>query len=200
MEVKINLSEMAYRVEHGFHLSNEEARWLLAQVGAEVPPRRRRCRECEGVGEVRRADFYEGFKTVDCRVCNGSGFLPADPVEYVVQTTHCCECDESLNIQVDITPIEDAPCQLQTVELKTAYHWLCEECGRDNYSLPMKMEFAPGEKEEYFRKFHRMEAFEELPDEWEMFECVHIPDEVECQACHAVFKAIDQRLGEEEEE
>lgn len=88
MEVKINLSDMAYRVEHGFHISNEEARWLLAQVGAEVP-RKKRCNTCNATGTVvheegdEDGDYYSRTEE-QCPTCKGAAFFPADPVEYDV--------------------------------------------------------------------------------------------------------------------
>lgn len=81
-----------------------------------------------------------------------------------------------------------------TVELKTAYHWNCEECGADNFTLPQKAEFADDdEREECYRHFNEIDSFGSLPDDWRDFEMVHIPSQVTCKECGAVFTTIDER-------
>lgn len=89
---------------------------------------------------------------------------------------------------------------MRTVELKTAYHWNCDECGADNFDLGIKPEFGPGEKEEFFRNIHGLEDFSELPEDWEKFEAVAIPDVVTCCECGEVFATIDERLMEDDDE
>lgn len=87
---------------------------------------------------------------------------------------------------------------MKTVELKTAYHWNCEECGADNFSVGMKAEFGPGEREESFREFHDMASYEELPENWEKFEMVCIPETVTCKECKAKFSAVNEVENREE--
>ena len=117
--IQINLPEMVHRVEHGFHLSNEEARWLLAHIGHPVP-RKKRCNACNATGEVPVS--RESVCVDVCQTCHGEGFKPAEEPEFNV--IHGCECDHPPAI---------------------------------------------------------------------------FPYTVECQVCHAVFQAVDQRLWEEEE-
>ena len=83
---------------------------------------------------------------------------------------------------------------MQVVELKTAYHWHCEVCSEENFALPKKAELTDDERERTFRHFHDMEDFEQLPDGWESFEIVEVPNTVQCIACRTSFKTVDERL------
>ncbi len=82
---------------------------------------------------------------------------------------------------------------MRSVELQTAYHWHCDDCGAENFAMPVKAEFGPGEREEAYRQYHEMEEFEELPDHWQDFEMVMLPHTVTCSQCATEFRAIDER-------
>lgn len=85
---------------------------------------------------------------------------------------------------------------MKTVTLKTAYHWHCDECSAENFALPMRKEMCEDEKEAHYRYFHGINnAWEPLPEGWEQFECVYIPDEVTCCECGATFHTDDERMG-----
>lgn len=81
---------------------------------------------------------------------------------------------------------------MKTVELKMAYHWNCEDCGADNFAVAARAEFAPGEREELYRDYHGMASYETLPENWEQFELVSIPEIVTCTDCKAEFKTIHE--------
>lgn len=106
MRIKIDLPDMASRVTHGFHLTNQEARWLLKQIGIDVPLRKR-CNVCDATGEERliddtkscdfrclgyrcilvkghSGDHKTGVSACRCRHCHGEGYLPAEEPEYEV--------------------------------------------------------------------------------------------------------------------
>ncbi len=72
-------------------------------------------------------------------------------------------------------------------ELKTAYHWHCEHCSAENFALPAKTELTEYEREMAFRQHYEMSHWEALPDDWQLFELVWIPDEVTCEECGATF-------------
>lgn len=82
---------------------------------------------------------------------------------------------------------------MKIVELKTAYHWHCEDCGADNFALPQKAEMTGEDREEAFRRFHGLDQYAELPDRWQDFELVMIPDFVECSRCGSEFSTDDER-------
>ena len=78
------------------------------------------------------------------------------------------------------------------VELKTAYHWHCENCAAVNFALPEKAELTEAQREEAYREFHEMEEWEELPEGWERFDMVWIPDFVTCSECGETFGTLDE--------
>jgi ribosomal protein L44E len=79
------------------------------------------------------------------------------------------------------------------VTVKTAYSWLCDKCGKDQFEKPIKVEFGPGEKEEAFRKIHDLEDYQELPDGWATFELCCIPGRVKCKDCNTEYSTEDER-------
>jgi ribosomal protein L37E len=83
---------------------------------------------------------------------------------------------------------------LPIVELQTAYHWFCEQCGEDNFALPQKYDFVDDtEREQMYREYNELEDWEMLPADWRDFEVVAIPDVVTCKRCGANFATRDER-------
>lgn len=87
---------------------------------------------------------------------------------------------------------------MQTVELKTAYWWHCEECAAENFTMPMKAEMTDSDAEELFRESHSLHEWESLPDNYRDFEMVCIPDEVTCSECGTNFATKDERADDTE--
>ena len=81
--------------------------------------------------------------------------------------------------------------RMRTVELNTAYHWNCDDCGADNFSVAVHVEFAPGEHELAYRRLNDLDEWAELPDHWEQFELVTIPATVKCSECGAEFATVE---------
>lgn len=88
---------------------------------------------------------------------------------------------------------------MRTVELKTAYHWNCEDCGCDNFAVGIKAEFAPGEREESYREYHDLASYETLPENWEQFEMVCIPEKVICKSCKVEFLTYHEVENQDDE-
>ena len=87
----------------------------------------------------------------------------------------------------------------RTVELRTAYHWFCEDCSRENFSLPEKPELTKTERAQVYRGLNGIAEWESLPEGWEQFEVVTIPEIVVCQHCKGEFETIDERaVGDDE--
>jgi ribosomal protein L37AE/L43A len=82
---------------------------------------------------------------------------------------------------------------MQTVERRTAYHWHCEECAKENFALPQKVEMTEQERQVAYRRFYDLEDWRPLPEGWHEFELVHIPEVVTCSECGATFRTIDER-------
>jgi Zn finger protein HypA/HybF involved in hydrogenase expression len=90
-------------------------------------------------------------------------------------------------------PLYERAKTMQTVELKTANFWNCEECGRKHYADGIKQEFVDdADREETFRRFHDMDDYEELPEHWREFEVVAIPKVVKCENCGIEFSTEDE--------
>ena len=82
------------------------------------------------------------------------------------------------------------------VELRTAYHWWCETCGVENFSLPQKAELTDEQAEYAYRQLHGMDDYDELPDRWRAVEIVCVPNDVECMECHTVFDTNDESVSD----
>lgn len=89
---------------------------------------------------------------------------------------------------------------MQTVELKTAYFWHCDNCGAANFALPAKPEMVDEDREQVYRHFNNLDEYVELPDGWEQFEIITIPKVVTCWTCYAEFATIDERLVEPDQD
>lgn len=83
---------------------------------------------------------------------------------------------------------------MNKVVLKTAYYWICEECGRDNYDRPVLAEIVPEDKEMVFRQWNCLALDDELPEDWENFQLVAIPRKVTCEHCGREYETEDDRI------
>lgn len=79
------------------------------------------------------------------------------------------------------------------VELKTAYHWHCDNCSAENFALPEKAELTDSQAESAYRVLNMMDCFEELPQHWRQFEMVCIPNIVTCSECGHQYLTSDER-------
>ena len=83
----------------------------------------------------------------------------------------------------------------KVVELKSAFHWHCDQCGESNFALPQKAEMTDDDAEYAYRRFHDLDDWCELPADWRQFEMVSIPSKVTCSRCEGVFLTMDETLG-----
>ena len=67
------------------------------------------------------------------------------------------------------------------VVLRPAYAWDCPDCGRENFCRGMIPDL-PEDELEALRKEQGIEP-------WEEGDFVMMPEQVQCQHCHAVFDA-----------
>lgn len=84
---------------------------------------------------------------------------------------------------------------MQTVELRTAYHWFCETCGSTNFSLPQSVEMTDEAREAAYRSIENIPEFvpvSEFPEFWNCFELVCIPEKVTCSQCGESFATVDE--------
>lgn len=77
---------------------------------------------------------------------------------------------------------------MESVELRTAFHWFCEECASENFSLPQKAELTDDDAEQAFRLMHCLEDWQPLPENWRDFELSSLPRVVTCSACQTKYR------------
>jgi ribosomal protein S27E len=73
-----------------------------------------------------------------------------------------------------------------TVELHPAWQWDCDACGREVFERTMTQQLTAEEVRELAERMGE-EVVGELPPDDERGEVVHLPDEVECPHCGAIF-------------
>lgn len=83
---------------------------------------------------------------------------------------------------------------MNRVELRTAFHWHCDDCGADNFALPRKAELTDEDAESAYRKHHMLDKWEELPADWRDFEMVQIPSRVHCSHCGSMFDTENEAM------
>jgi rubredoxin len=77
---------------------------------------------------------------------------------------------------------------VKAVTLDLAYVWECPTCGYEQFARSVFKEFSPEEQAE----IQADEGFRPLPGHW-----VTHPDEVTCEECSAVFRALSR--GQEDD-
>jgi hypothetical protein len=82
--------------------------------------------------------------------------------------------------------------QKRTVELKPAYHWLCDDCGETNFIAASYFEMTTERKEEMLRGQLGLNSWDPLPDAWQNMGLIRVPTKVVCKKCSAEFSAIDE--------
>lgn len=75
----------------------------------------------------------------------------------------------------------------QTVELRLAYAWDCDECGEENFERAVVYEVSPAEKAEL--------AERGLPSDTGNW--LTPPEHVTCRGCGAAFQAKHFRAGDD---
>lgn len=73
------------------------------------------------------------------------------------------------------------------VELRPAYEWTCEDCGRDNFVRAVVPSLSPEEIEE-IREDHGI-------DDWQPGDWYTRPDSVTCEHCGAEFGVEREDAG-----
>lgn len=77
---------------------------------------------------------------------------------------------------------------MNTVELRQAFEWTCDECGRDNFESAMIAELTPEEEE--MMKVKLLQDEDDDNDITELHgEFISAPETVECPHCGTEFRA-----------
>lgn len=77
---------------------------------------------------------------------------------------------------------------METITLQQAFWWECPACGAGNFAKAVVAEPTDDEKEEAFRQYHDLEAWQPLPPDWNSFDLVKMPICVKCDECQHRFK------------
>lgn len=75
------------------------------------------------------------------------------------------------------------------VELERAFIWHCSVCGRRHVQRGTPVVFESEEdREQSYREINGLEAWQELPDDFEHFEAHTVPAKVRCKSCLVIHK------------
>jgi hypothetical protein len=86
--------------------------------------------------------------------------------------------EKSKSIYADYHRDKDG--RFMAVEMRKAWQWTCDNCGRDNYTIAVAPEMSPEDKERMLKKFD----IDGIDDK-----SIHTyPDEVTCQYCKCKFE------------
>ena len=78
----------------------------------------------------------------------------------------------------------------RVAEMRIAFSWICDECGRENFESPFAYEMTDENREDVFRQLHDLEPWQQLPDNWEEFNTLKMPVSVMCRSCGEVHDTI----------
>lgn len=87
----------------------------------------------------------------------------------------------------------------KTVELREAFAWTCDECGRDNFETAIHLESLDSDKElidQTLRETLGLNEFEEIPPEYKG-EFLAVPVNVSCRYCEEEYETIVQGTTDE---
>lgn len=74
---------------------------------------------------------------------------------------------------------------MSKVEIRPAFEWTCDECGRNNFSSATIRNATP-------------EEMAEALEFGESVEVISVPTEVECSFCGCEFEVDDSQVGDSE--
>ena len=77
---------------------------------------------------------------------------------------------------------------LKTVELRSAYTFTCEECGRDTFGRLIAVEMSQEDRENLVFKYGELAE----QGDWEMW-----PEQVKCSHCGVEFQGYPRGEGHE---
>lgn len=85
------------------------------------------------------------------------------------------------------------------VEMRPAYEWICEDCGKSNFESCIVAEMSDGERLEQVKRMGLVDEFQtEMPEELQG-DFVTYPDNVTCGHCGTVFETQSMHESDEDE-
>lgn len=76
------------------------------------------------------------------------------------------------------------------IEMRPAYEWTCENCGRNQFVSCMVAEMTDSERLEQSKLMGLCDEFAESVPEYMSGDFVTYPDEVTCQFCQSTFETL----------
>jgi len=78
-----------------------------------------------------------------------------------------------------------------TVEMRPAYEWTCDSCGRNQFESAMAADFGDADRLAAAKEAGLVDEFaDEIPDEL-TGDFVTYPDSVTCRHCGALFETVN---------
>jgi len=78
------------------------------------------------------------------------------------------------------------------VELRPAWEWTCDDCGKTNFASSITVEMPDDEKLQFAKHHGMIEEFvEELPEELQDADLMSQPIDVTCNFCNSRFETED---------
>lgn len=78
---------------------------------------------------------------------------------------------------------------IDKVEMRPAYEWTCENCGRNNFESAIVCEMSPDDRIDQARHMGLIDEFSEAIPDFLQVEFVSYPETVTCPHCKAEFEA-----------
>lgn len=77
------------------------------------------------------------------------------------------------------------------VELRMAYEWTCEDCGRNNFKSSLEMDSGEEGRLNDLKRLGMVEEFSEtIPEELEGGKLFSVPSDVVCTHCGSAFETF----------
>jgi hypothetical protein len=84
-----------------------------------------------------------------------------------------------------IADLPEFPDNRHTVDLRLAYEWVCESCGKTNFESALIVELDNEDS------MILLEEYGGAIEDYRTGDWLTRPDDVECQFCHTEFKTTD---------
>lgn len=86
------------------------------------------------------------------------------------------------------------------VEMRPAYQWTCDSCGRDQFESAIVADFSEEDRLETAKSLGLVEEYAtEIPEDL-TGDFMTYPDSVKCNHCDSEFETIDMHAEDDDEE
>lgn len=107
---------------------------------------------------------------------------------------------DGLRVFTGEEPQETVSEKLDEVDLEIAATWFCPSCSQSNFAELVVADLSREEREDAYRKDNDMEAWQELPDDWDDGTYAMFPKIVSCNGCGNRFQTVSPEAVPEGDE